>query len=109
MSRYGIVSVIGAESGKVIDVEVKSSYCKICQQRKGPKKGTEYEMWLQQHKPQYTVNHIGSAGSMECEGMKEIFKRSMNTRKLRYIEYIGDSDAKTFKSVHDLMPYGPDN
>lgn len=108
MSRYGIVSVIGAESGKVVDIKVKSSYCKLCSQWKGPKKGRIYDEWYENHKSTCTANHHGSAASMECVGLQEIFSRSERKHNVKYIEYIGDGDTKSFKMVHDSMPYGPD-
>lgn len=107
-SRYGIASVIGAECGKVIDVEVKSSYCKICRDKKGPKSGSEYNAWLERHRSSCAVNHVGSAGNMECDGMLKIFSRSEAKHGVKYVEYIGDGDTKSFKTVHDAMPYGPD-
>lgn len=107
LSRYGIVSVIGAESGKVIDVKVKSSYCRTCKKWKGPKKGTQYEDWMKKHAPLCTANHQGSAASMECCGLQDIFNRSERKYDVKYVEYIGDGDTKSFKAVHDSMPYGP--
>ena len=107
MSRYGIVSVIGAESGKVIDVKVKSSYCRTCNKWKGKKRGPKYDNLMKKHGLQCTANHQGSAASMECCGLQDIFNRSERKYNVKYTEYIGDGDTKSFKAVHDSMPYGP--
>ncbi|GFT06037.1 hypothetical protein TNCV_1594701 [Trichonephila clavipes] len=37
ISLIGICALIGAECGKVLDMEVMSSYCKGCDSYKGPK------------------------------------------------------------------------
>lgn len=106
LSRHGFVSVIGAESGKVIDVEVKSSHCKICSDRKGSKNGAAYEAWYEEHLPKCASNHKGSAGSMECNGLLDIFKRSEETYGVKYVHYIGDGDSKSYKTLLDALPYG---
>ena len=47
------------------------------------------------------ANYQGSAPSMEVEGVKRIFKRSEQTRKLQYTEYFGDGDSKAYQEVQD--------
>jgi hypothetical protein len=91
------VSVIGVETGKVIDVEVKS-YCKTCRERKGSKKGAVYDAWLEEH-TKYTASHQGSVVSMECSGMITIFNHSEVKYGVKYVEYIGGGDTKSFKSI----------
>ena len=79
--------VIGAESGKVIDAEVMSSYCKKCEYT--PCNDSELCM----------KNHFGSAGQMKVNGMLRIFSRSEEARSLKYTKYIGDGDTKIFNSL----------
>ncbi|GBN45659.1 hypothetical protein AVEN_174604-1 [Araneus ventricosus] len=43
---------------------------------------------------------------MEVEGMKKFFRRSVAERGVRYLSYIGDGDASTFKDVCEDKPYG---
>jgi hypothetical protein len=95
-SRLGVCSVIGAESGQVIDTQVMSSYCKKCEYSPG----SAHEDCLK--------NHFGSSGMMEVDGMLEIFSRSEKTRGVKYIKYIGDGDTKTFSTLSAAKPYGND-
>ena len=36
---------------------------------------------------------------MECKGAKRVFKRSVNEYNLRYTQFLGDGDSKSFLSV----------
>ncbi|GFT62429.1 uncharacterized protein TNCV_4717901 [Trichonephila clavipes] len=46
-SLIGVCALIGADCGKVLDMEVMSSYCKGCDSDKGPKLGPKYSaFWL---------------------------------------------------------------
>lgn len=105
-SRIGACTLIGAESGKIIDTEVLSTRCKGCENWKGVRKGVKYEKWLEEHSKICEKDHIGSAGMMEVSGMNRIFKRSVSKHKVRYSKYIGDGDSKTFTSLQKAAPYG---
>ena len=50
---------------------------------------------------QCKTNYQGSAPSMETEGIKRIFGRSKETRKLQYTEYFGDGDSKAYNEVEN--------
>ena len=78
------------DQGKCIDFEIKSKVCKSCQYWKS-KKGTEKYLKLKDTHV-CTVNHDGSAGKMECEGVKAIYHRSVEKHSLRYTTYLGDAD-----------------
>jgi len=52
-----------------------------------------------------SVLHQGSAGKMEVDAMKEMFMRSSQLLGVKYENYIGDGDTKTFKAIQDLNPY----
>ena len=41
-----------------------------------------------------SINHVGSAGSMEASGLKECFMTSVETNKLRYTNYMGDGNSR---------------
>ena len=56
-------------------------------------------------KMQHLPTHIGSAGSMEAEGVVRCFQKSVETRQLRYETYIGDGDSKAYSSVVSIYPY----
>ncbi|EFN76675.1 hypothetical protein EAI_06934, partial [Harpegnathos saltator] len=51
-------------------------------------------------------NHSGSAGKMEVDAIKEMFLRSEKKFEVKYVNYIGDGDSKTFKGILDINPYG---
>lgn len=92
-SKVGVCSVIGSQSGKVIDVEVLSSFCKACET-------------LPSSNHDCKKNHSGSSGVMEVIGMTRIFQRSETNRNLRYVKYLGDGDTKTFLEISKAQPYG---
>lgn len=92
-SKVGVCSIIGSESGKVIDVEVLSSFCKACESNS-----------VSDH--DCKKNHTGSSGIMEVIGMTNIFQRSEKNRELRYLKYLGDGDTKTFLELSKSKPYG---
>ncbi|GFX02059.1 retrovirus-related Pol polyprotein from transposon 412 [Trichonephila clavipes] len=48
-SHIGVCALIGADCGKVLDMEVMSSYCKGCDSDKGPKLGPKYSAFLAKH------------------------------------------------------------
>ncbi|GBL98092.1 hypothetical protein AVEN_84592-1 [Araneus ventricosus] len=95
-SQIGDCTVIGADTGKVIDVEVLSKACIGCSRWKGPRLGSAFKKWHTRHSQVCTKNHIGSSGKMEGDGMVKLFQRSESERGLRYLKYIGDGDSSTF-------------
>ncbi|GFU70502.1 uncharacterized protein TNCV_2511581 [Trichonephila clavipes] len=97
----------GDKTGKCIDAEVMSSFCKGCdwKRRKG---SPAYKKWKILHVKECLKNHNGSAGMMETVGMVRIFQRSLSHRSVRYTSYIGDGDSKTFSSITASNPYGED-
>ena len=53
-----------------------------------------------------SINHDGSAGSMEVKAILECFASSVQKYKLRYTEYFGDGDSKSYKQICETDPYG---
>ncbi|XP_011858297.1 PREDICTED: uncharacterized protein LOC105555866 [Vollenhovia emeryi] len=51
------------------------------------------------------INHEGSSGKIEVDGVKEVFGRSIEKYGVMYTRYIGDGDTKTFKGIIDFNPY----
>jgi hypothetical protein len=96
-SLYGVTTLIGYYSGKVIDLVVKSSYCQGCTFWKNKHHTQEYQEWYANHEEECTINHEGSAGKMEVSAMIEMFQRSVEKFGVQYRNYIGDGDSKTFK------------
>lgn len=105
-SQIGVATIIGTETGKVIDVEVMSLSCKGCEQWKGPLSGRIFKEWQKKHSEKCAKNHEGSSGKMEVDGMVRIFKRSTLERNLQYTNYVGDGDARTYPAIQEARPYG---
>ncbi|XP_070159831.1 LOW QUALITY PROTEIN: uncharacterized protein [Polyergus mexicanus] len=105
-SAFGVCSLIGIHSKKVLDVNIKSAYCKACEVW-GKKQDTEeYNEWKIEHEQVCHMNHHGSSGKMEVDAIKEMFQRSENLYGVKYTDYIGDGDSKTYKGIIDSKPYG---
>ncbi|GFV76224.1 uncharacterized protein TNCV_4673131 [Trichonephila clavipes] len=90
-SSNGCVSVISIDSGKVLDVELMSKVCRFCNS-KNKKLNTIHNC----------SKHIGSSGAMEPLGVYRIFERSVEMRKLQYVNFFGDGDFKGYASVKDI-------
>lgn len=50
-------------------------------------------------------NHEGSSRKMEVDAVIKMFQRSEELHNLKYSNYIGDGDSKTFKGILDSKPY----
>jgi len=104
-SLYGLVTLIGWFTGKIVDVLVKSKYCKACEFWMTKENTEEYQEWAESHSEQCEANHKGSSGKMEVDAVVEMFSRSENLHNMKYVNYIGDGDSKTFKGIVDAQPY----
>ena len=75
-----------------------TNYCAVCTASKGDPPKHECKK-----------NYSGSSGAMGSAGMQRIFARSVPiNRKVRYINYLGGKDSKSYKDVCDSKPYEPD-
>lgn len=104
-SLFGLVSVIGWYTGKVIDIVVKSKYCKACEFWNKDANTEKYADWAVTHENECQANHKGSAGKMEVDAVIDIFQRSEELHGVKYVYYIGDGDSKTFRGIIDAQPY----
>ncbi|XP_018577081.1 uncharacterized protein LOC108915512 [Anoplophora glabripennis] len=59
-------------SGKIVDVEVKSKYCKSCEHCKNKVRTIENE-WQETHADHCQATHEGSSRKMEVDGVMEMF------------------------------------
>ena len=100
--RVGICTTIGD------DTETLSSYCKSCDMQKGKSGSEQYENWIKDLEKECHINYAGSTGKLEVVSMKRIFERLKSLQDARFTSYISDGDAKTFLTVSQLLPYGPD-
>ena len=78
-SLNGAVTTISLQTGKILDIEVMSRYCKACTLKENLRKPdpTSYNKWMTSHKEHCKLNHSGSAGAMEVTGVTRIFNRSI--------------------------------
>lgn len=94
LSHNGVVTATSVDTGKVIDVQVMSKFCKC------PSRNHSI------HLDTCTANYSGTSGGMEVSGVKEIFNRSQTLYDARYVKYLGDGDSKAFKTVMSSKVYG---
>ena len=96
-SLNGYVAALSMESGKVLDIEVMSWFCRLCDANKNLEKTDRiaFENFKAYHNS-CSANYKGSAPNMEVTGAKRIFSWSIDNRKLRYIEMHSDRDSKTY-------------
>jgi len=104
--RFGVTTLAGKYSKKIVDSSVKSTHCHSCQfwERKKDSDPERYEEWLSQH-DDCDANHSGSASKMEVDSVKEMFDRSIDYHGVKYTRYIGDGDSATYKGLLNLNPY----
>ena len=106
-SLNGLVTAISIDSGKCLSYETLIKKCKSCQMWESKK--VEERITFEEHQKTHTcaINYSGSAASMETEGGKKFFLKSVEELKLRFTTYIGDGDSKAYPAVASLEPYGP--
>ena len=66
---------------------------------------SEYERWLERHKPNCNRNYTGSYQAMGPEAAERIWGRSLERNRLVYSVFVGDGDFKAFQHVTLLNPY----
>lgn len=91
-SLNGVITLTSFDTGKVLDYECLTRFCHVC---KGENKGPH----------ECKINYVGSSGGMESSGAINIFRRSVETRGVKYTKYLGDGDSKAFSSVIEDKPY----
>ena len=85
---------------KVLDVEDLTRHLRSwleIERLKLPQEGEQ--TLLESH--ECTKNHVGSSLSLEIVGVKILFGRSIDIRKLRITGYIGDDDTKTYDIISE--------
>ena len=91
-SLYGVTTILGYYTGKVLDSIVKSSFCTAFSSW-GEKEDTiEYSEWYENHQESCSQNHQGSAEKMEVDSIIEMFNNSEKKFGVKYLNYIGDGD-----------------
>ena len=101
-SLNGCTVAISMETGKILDVEPMSRYCKGCSLKESLRISNpgQYDTWKANHKCNF--NYVVSAGGMGVEGAKRIFGRSIKKHKLRCSTLYGDGDSKAHDAVMNI-------
>lgn len=96
---FGVSSVVGSYSGKILDFVVKSSFCRACEWAKRFwNKETDieiYKLWQTDHETSCLANRE-KARKIKIEAIREIFSKSVERYRVKYITFIGDNDSKTY-------------
>lgn len=71
-SLYSVSTLVGLYSGKVVDFITKSTYCKACKSWNKRKNLEKYIKWKHNQDEECITNHVGSAGKMEVDAIKEM-------------------------------------
>ncbi|GFW53914.1 uncharacterized protein TNCV_2447051 [Trichonephila clavipes] len=95
----GCVAAISVDTGKVLDIEVMSSYCPTCKRLQTMPRNFEYESSKADHICQ--CNFTGSSSKMEIVGACRIFLRSEKNADCNTLNIMGMATQKLFMSVKD--------
>ena len=85
-----------------------SRFCRLCDTNKNLQKTDPiaFENFKANHS--CSANYKGSVPNMEVTRAKRIFSRSIDNRKLRYVEMYSDGDNKTYPAIKDTYVNGND-
>ena len=105
-SLFCAVYVIEYQMGKVLDcllqilsrLQLASDWDKVI---------ADFLAWKESHESKYESNFDSSSGSMEPEGLVQLFKCSLDY-KLRYKHFVSDGDSCTLASLMKEKQYGED-
>lgn len=102
-SKYDVGCCIEVTTVHVIDIEVLSKYCGVCERKKTllGKNSKEFLEWFEHHKHNCDCNYNGSPLGMETAAAEILWRQSENYG-LRYTTIVSDGDAKTFAHLNTL-------
>ena len=105
-----MVSAIDVKSGKVVDFEIKSKVCfKYHAKSDLDPNSDEHIRWMETHGPKCSANFNKSSNAMEAQGAVDIWGRSVDKHRLRYVDFVGDGDCSSHRDVVKLRPYSEEN
>ena len=116
-SSLGIGIVVDMHTGLIVDYEVLSKRCMICEKMKNKvKKKTiteeKYMQWFETHKSTCNKNYDGTSGAMEEKAAVILWSRSIEL-KLRYATFVGDGDCSSYYALREMNdkegPYGTEH
>ena len=99
------LSLVSVETGKAIDYNVLTKKCAQCTAWESRRGTDAFEEFMSTHENECEINHEGSAGAMEAKGVVTCFSSSVDKYNLRYTQYLGDGDTKSFLEVVKSNPY----
>ncbi|GFU83122.1 uncharacterized protein TNCV_2123181 [Trichonephila clavipes] len=97
----GCVAALSVDTGKVVDIEIMSSYCPPAERFLKCLEALSRKLFAADHVCH--SNFQGSALKMEAVGATRIFQRYIVKRGLKYAHYYGDGDSKGFISVSKIL------
>ena len=104
---YGVVVVASWDTGKVLDVELKSKFCSVCSARHQMEETSqEFMDWWEVHQSECGCNYVGSSSGMECKVALSIWEWSVEKYMLHYTTLIADGDSTTYNLIKEKKPYG---
>lgn len=106
-SKNGVGCCVEVLTGLVIDYEVLSKYCRICELMKIKlgKDSDEFKNWVETHKSKCQQNYDGSSPNMEVVAAERIWERSKK-HGFQYTTLVSDGDSKTHTHLTSVKPYG---
>ena len=105
-SLYGIVSAISVQTGKVVDIEMKSKVCYKCRAKSNlDVNSQEYIDWIVAHGPKCTCTFDKSSKAMEAQGAVDMWNRSVEKNSLWYVDFVDDGDCSSHCDVVKVKPY----
>lgn len=103
---YGMVSAISVQTGKVVDIEMKSKVCYKCHAKSNlDVNSQEYIDWIAARGPKCTRTFDKSSKAMEAQGAVDMWNRSVEKNSLRYVDFVGDGDCSSHRDVVKAKPY----
>ncbi|GFY48026.1 hypothetical protein TNIN_366421 [Trichonephila inaurata madagascariensis] len=97
--------LIGADCGKVLDMEVLSSYCKRGDSYKGSKFGSKYSAFFAKRQTFCRKNWRVCWRNRSLR-MQNFFFRSEQEHGLKYQQYLDDGDSKRFSFIAEKNHMG---
>lgn len=101
-SNFGVMTLTGNTTSKVLDLIVKSQYCQDCDSMENKKGTAEYDSWWDEHESVCSISHKGSAGKMEVDGIVEMVERALELHGISYKRYVGVGEK--FTALLNLFP-----
>lgn len=65
-----------------------------------------YIDWMESHGPKCTANFDKSSKAMKAQSAIDMWGRSIEKHKLRYVDFVGDGNCSSHRDVVKSKPYG---